>query len=488
MDKDKLHEAMNEIESKYLEEAVSAKKHRRPYWVGAVAAVLAVAILAGFWPRGSAPIQNPEPPVLSAPSAPQAPVRSVHLSAAPKYPTLAAYPTDTDDQAGYTAWLESQSAQHSQPEGYADSLADFFTRSTAEFLSGEGNRAYSPVNLYMALAMLAETSGGESRQEILELLGADSIEALRTQVSQVWNAHYNADGRTTSLLANAVWLDDAFRFYSGTAELLAEQYYAAMYHGDLGSEEMNALLRQWLNAQTGGLLQEQTANTYLPEETVFALASTVCFSADWGKPFGEASTADAVFHAPKQDILTAFMNRTGMMYYYRGTNFGAVSLALSGNNAMWLILPDEGTSTADVLESGEYMTMLSAYSSWKDRTYAEVQLSLPRFDISSQADLVDGMKKLGVTQVFDRDAADLTGLVDLSGMEGNVFVNKIDHAVRVAIDEEGVTAAAYTVISTMYSSLPMPQERMEFTLDRPFLFVVSSPDNLPLFAGVVSQP
>ena len=47
------------------------------------------------------------------------------------------------------------------------------------FLGGkEGeNAAYSPVNVYMALAMLAELTDGASRQQILDLLGSDSLEA-----------------------------------------------------------------------------------------------------------------------------------------------------------------------------------------------------------------------------------------------------------------------------------------------------------------------
>ena len=31
-------------------------------------------------------------------------------------------------------------------------------------------------------------------------------------------------------------------------------------------------------------------------------------------------------------------------------------------------------------------------------------------------------------------------------------------------------------------------EEIDFTVDRPFLFVISSQDNLPLFAGVVTEP
>ena len=36
-------------------------------------------------------------------------------------------------------------------------------------------------------------------------------------------------------------------------------------------------------------------------------------------------------------------------------------------------------------------------------------------------------------------------------------------------------------------SMP-PEERVEFVLDRPFLFAIAGPDSLPLFTGIVNRP
>jgi serine protease inhibitor len=33
-----------------------------------------------------------------------------------------------------------------------------------------------------------------------------------------------------------------------------------------------------------------------------------------------------------------------------------------------------------------------------------------------------------------------------------------------------------------------PEDEIDFILDRPFLFLITSRDNLPLFAGVVENP
>ena len=67
------------------------------------------------------------------------------------------------------------------------------------------------------------------------------------------------------------------------------------------------------------------------------------------------------------------------------------------------------------------------------------------------------------------------------------YVSQVKHATRVAINEEGVTAAAFTVILRAGAAMP-PKDEMDFALDRPFLFIIESQDGLPLFAGVVNQP
>jgi serpin B len=375
-------------------------------------------------------------------------------------------------------------AQYDQPEGYTDNLTDFFHRSICNFLSGEENQAYSPVNVYLAMAMLAETTGGNSRQQILDLFGVDSIEALRTQASHVWNAHYSNDGKTTLTMANSLWLDQYFSFHQSAADNLAQYFYASTFHGDLGTDAVNRQLQNWLNENTGGLLKEQAGNIELPESTIFALASTIYFSANWTDEFFASATYDDTFYTPLASVQTPFMHRTSRDVYYRGTHFGAISLRLDGSNRMWLILPDEGYTPEDILQSDEYLHLTMDPGSWSSRKTYEVHLSLPKFDVVQQQDLIQGMRKLGITDIFNTATSDFSPLSSVGGL----YVSMINHAARVTIDETGCTAAAFTVIAGESAGTPDQVETLYFNLNRPFLFIVSSRDNLPLFAGIVKQP
>ena len=499
-----------------------AQKRSYARWMGAVAAVLAVAIIGGtaLWsgqPGGPAPLSNgPVGRSNDGASHGNGSQHAYALSLA-AYPEMAPYPNDEDYFSGLgddkdalqkandaynealDAWWNDRRALRSDTD-YTGLMDEFLTRSAAQFLSeaGEENRIYSPLNVYMALSMLAETTGGNSRQQLLDLLQTDSIEVLRQRAFDLWRDNYQDDGSTTSLLANSLWLRDGMTYSQQTLNTLAEQYYASSFSGEMGSEEYDQALRDWLNEQTRGLLAEQADGLKMAPETVLALASTIYFKAAWGDEFNKSRTETDVFHALSGDVDVDFMHQTLDDTYYWGEHFSAVSLRLGERGAMWLILPDEGVSVDQLLDSGEAMEFLLAdkYGQWDEasRSYAgawpgqkflNINLSMPKFDVSSDLDLIEGLRALGVTDVFDGTVSNFDPLE--AGTDDPLYVSKAEHAARVKVDEEGCEAAAYTMMMITEGALMIPDDEVDFTLDRPFLFVVTG-TGLPLFTGVVNQP
>ncbi len=465
-----LFESLGELDEKTLQKCRKVKSQRKlPRWMGAVASLVAVALLCGYflYPRGK--------------------VLTAYAIAEAVYPEMAPYPNDSSPtlMEEYDAWRESVKAQE-QPDGYADGLEGFFANSIREFLSGEAgeNRAYAPVNVYLALGMLAELTGGSTRQEILDVLGADSMEALRTQAKAVWNAHYRNDGMTTSILGSSLWLNQNISYVPETMKILAENYYASAFQGEMGSEDFNKALQDWLDAQTGGLLQNQIHGLELKPETVLALATTIYFQAKWYTEFSPQATAPGTFHSLAGELTCDFMHSNRGNSYCWGENFTSVGLPLANDGGtMWIVLPDEGQDVDSLLSSQEVMDFLLSKGTWENQKHLTVNLSLPKFDISSQQDLCQGLQNLGLSEVF-------TGAGDFSPMTTQVdmiALSQATHGVRVAIDEEGVTAAAYTLMIMDATGMPVEDE-VDFLVDRPFLFTITSPDGLPLFAGIVHTP
>lgn len=419
-----------------------------------------------------------------------------------EYPEMAPYPNEadfTDEKTGvfddegflkaYDAWLEARQAQYGQSIGYTDGLNGFFSATMQQFLSGAGteNRVYSPLNVYLALSMLAEVTDGNTRQQIMDLLGEEQIESLRERVSALWNANYCEDGAVTSVLANSLWLDETVDFKQSTLDRLAKTYYASSYRGEMGSAEFTQALQDWLNEQTGGLLQEQVSDMKLERQTILALASTIYFKAKWSSEFSESATEAGTFHAIDGDVTCDFMHQSNSKNYFWGDGFSAVTQDLNESGSMWLILPDEGVSVDDLLSDSAIMELISTGNQldggWENKKLLTVNLTMPKFDVVSDIDLKAGLEALGVTDVFDDVSADFSPLTpDIDG----IGLTSVKHAARVMVDEEGCTAAAYTVM--LRYGAPPPGDEVDFVLDRPFLFVITGADGLPLFAGVVNQP
>lgn len=462
--KKKLCDALEHIDPKHIAEAAAPPKKKTFYWLGGIAAVLAVAIFC---------ISTLRPVTVSA----------FGLVAAPEYPKFSPYPEENDAQA-HDAWWQDVRNLHNQPLGYAGSTADFFRKAIPLFLDEDtANPVCSPLNIYMALAMLAETTGSESRQQLLSLLGSKRITDLRTQAGQVWKGHYWNDGMTTSILGSSLWLDQTYAYRQDTIDTLADNYYASVYRGDLGSDEMTRSFQSWLNEQTGGLLEEQVENVEFSDETSLAIATTILYKVQWQNEFNKESNTTAVFHGRSGDTKATFMNRKiDFGTYYWGEDYGAVGLHLEDDSTMWLILPDEGKTPRDLLASGHAMELVLGDSHEQQKSMI-VNLSLPKFDICADMDLIEDLKVLGVTDIFDGAKADFSPLI--LGQDGG-WVSQVKHAARVGIDEKGVTAAAFTVILRCGAAMP-PNEEIDFILDRPFLFVIESADGMPLFAGAVNE-
>ncbi len=415
------------------------------------------------------------------------------------YPDQAKYPEEPGEEAyaaGFdwdeynknrkeqmNAWQADADKRAKLSAGAAKGLESFTEQTMKVFLRSKNgeNVLYSPVNVYMALSMLAETTEGDTRQQILDVLGLTDIEALREKASKIWYASYVDDGRKTSLPGASIWLDDQLKYKTDVLDRLAENYFASSCIGDLQSAAVQKAFTDWLSEMTRGLLDEHIQEIEFSDQLRAIIASTLYYKASWTDSFTREITRDELFHAETGDETAPFMRRTGYMPLYKGDGFKAVSLSLSGGDSMRLILPDEGTSAEELAASDKLYGYLTRPLDEDGSESARVMIKMPRFDADSEKDLIEGLTELGVTDVFG-GKADFSPLSDQP-----LAVDEISHAVRVKADEDGVEAAAYTVIMVKATAALIEEPPVEFILDRPFIFEIVSSDGLPLFCGVVNH-
>ena len=282
-------------------------------------------------------------------------------------------------------------------------------------------------------------------------------------------------------------MDKDIAYQQEAMDALAYHYYTSVYQGDLGSDRTNKDMTNWLRNQTGGLFSNRTGEVNITPNAMLALVSTVYFQSQWSEKFSKGSNTQQPFHTASGDVTCTFLNKKlGEMYYYWGETFGAVELPLENGSSMWLILPDEDKTVADVLSSRDYMAVVTGSADFPEENHKwmKVNLSVPKFDVSSSVDLEPALKKMGLTGIFEPLGNDFSSSVD---SETPVYLDSINQDTRVTIDEDGVVAASYMVLEFGNGAMAPPDEIIDFVLDRPFLFAITT-ESVPMFVGVVNHP
>ena len=375
----------------------------------------------------------------------------------------------------YLAALQKLGKGRLDQESAAPVLA-FANRTLGRIFADSENRVYSPISLYAALSMLTEMTAGETKQQVMELLGAADSETLRQTVRDLWMSVYLDDGRSVCRLANGAFLRENADVKQEAVDALADWHFASTYRVPMGTEEADKAIAGWLNQNTGGLLSEETGNIRTDGNDLLRLYNTIYYKSGWQDAFKSSQTKQDTFTAAngaKQK--TEFMHRTESGSYRKGEGYTAAPRSLNYGR-MVFVLPDEGVTPESLLQRQGFLAGLTG-----DYNAAELVWSVPKFDVKSSTELNEMLQSLGVTDAFDMAEADFTPLTD-----NGAFLSSAMQAARVKIDEEGVEAAAYTEIVCADSAMMEVPPTVEMDLDRPFLFVIFDNSNVPLFVGTVN--
>lgn len=385
------------------------------------------------------------------------------------------------------AYYSALKALRSEGTAYPDAFLAFTQRAAGSILSGEENTVLSPANLYLALAMLSETTDGTSRAELLSLLGLSDTEQARQAGNYIWRNLYGKTASGETKMASALWLNENIPFAEETLDVLAEEYLASSYRAPMGKEKTDKAIAEWVNENTGSLLSDAAENLKTDPETALMLLTTLYFSDEWSGGFSQEQTETGIFTTFDGSGKTVdFMCKTETASYTRGENYTVAQLSFKGGHALRFLLPDEGTPLSNLLADGAAVGGLLNCDLGVCQQRGKINWRVPKFDVGSELELSDALKALGVEEVFDAEQADFSPLVE-EAFDGALSVSQVRHAARVSVDEKGCEAAAFTAVA-VDTNAPEPEElqTIEMELDRPFAFLITGVDGLPLFLGTVN--
>ncbi|MBK3530992.1 MULTISPECIES: serpin family protein [unclassified Streptomyces] len=322
----------------------------------------------------------------------------------------------------------------------------------------------SPAGLWLALAAVAAGARGATAAELRALLGTADREAAP------------AVTKVARELAATGALGVATRVWSRVPVLRA--YREAL--PDVRFDPMDpAAVDAWVREATGGLIERLPLE--ITDDTLLALVNVLALKARWEKPFEGWRTRDLPFTDAAGTVRPVPTMSKDVPMADAWTAGGAYVVELrcaqepggAPGARVRLVLGEPGAGPEHVLPVG-----------WAPRTAGtaldtdRVTVGLPRLALRTRVPVTEQLPALGVRLATSDDA-------DFSGLSPEPLrVSDVIQEAVLKIAEEGVEAAAVTVVAAPAGAAPRPQRVHHIAFDRPFgIVVLAGADDVPLFTA-----
>ena len=401
-------------------------------------------------------------------------------------------PSETDENNQTVAdKTPDQDVARDEENGFALRFTEALLKQKKE---GE-NLIASPYSAWLPLAALVNGCSGEAQEQLLKVIGEVGIDAeTLNQAVKAINAGLSQEERQKSYeeygetfesplkIANALFVQKDAAVNQTFEQLFSDNYDGKLFSVDFSDSSAANAINSWASEKTDGKITEIVDS--FDAGTVAAIANALYFSDSWSSQFLEENTTDGTFHGAKQDENAAFMNQElSDGIYYEDEMMQAVVLWTTSGGQMVLCLPKDGYSAEEAMQSltTEKLQKIS------EADYRCVQLSLPKFKLESNVfSIKEALEAMGVPLMQATDAA-LTEVLDNEAL----YISSALQSAMVEVDENGLTAAAVTVMGLEKMALMPETDPIELTFDRPFAFVLTgngedAGDQI-LFTGVVNH-
>jgi serpin B len=354
------------------------------------------------------------------------------------------------------------------------------------------NVVFSPLSLQLGLAMTSELSLGMTQKEIIEKSALPEVEHSRRMGAETILDHLNPDDTSEAevaklILANGVWFSSDVSFSSSCKALLSQSYQAKLQQVNFRflPEETGKEINTWVEEKTKHQIQNLIPQGGVDQQTKLMLVNTFYMRAPWAKPFNPAMTYKAPFYGIQHSSLPiSYMRKIAPFGFLEEAHYSVIELPfhhLSANQyslSLFIVLPDAESTLEEVEED----LTTRKLDHWIANTETRlIDLSLPKFKISSRLNAKEILKNMGMQRLFSAEAE-----FDLNNQHDTVVVTNIVHQAVFEVDEWGATGSAGTEVVIGMKSY---KDSQKVVVNRPFLlFVADKTNGIILFAGRVIQP
>ncbi|CAH1644193.1 unnamed protein product [Spodoptera littoralis] len=356
-----------------------------------------------------------------------------------------------------------------------------------ELLSQKPDESFivSSLSALLPFAQLAVFSKGLVLEELLKLLNVQNKDqitgALPLIVAELKRPKNVTMTIATKFYANIGsplsqnFISDSKTYFDADGETLD------FSKNDLAADNIN----KWVAKKTDDMITNIVTPKMFNSNTRLVLANAISLAADWLYPFSVHSTFETHFTKVNGDQVTVkMMYQTNDFNYYAHTDFQVLEMFYVGNDISFLtILPNDANNLLNIAKSLSDPDFVIYVM--ENLSPTEIEVRIPKFELTSRIDLKDVLKKNGVTAVFQSGT---TGLEDILENKQSIYVTDALQVARIIVDEVHTEAAAATVV---VAGLKMSQHKnmLSFNANRPFVFsILNRRKQVMLFNGFYNGP
>lgn len=338
---------------------------------------------------------------------------------------------------------------------------DFFKTIAAD--EKKDNLFISPLSASIALSMSANGAAGETLEEMKATLGFKdySLDEMNEYYNKLINGLLTVDNSTTLGIANSIWIKKGFDVKQPFIDLNKEAYDAEVRTLEFDAKAVD-IINQWCSNKTNKRIPKVLAE--ISENARLFLINALYFKGTWTSEFNKSNTKKEDFTTVSgQKSEVELMRQECDTPYLEDEGMQIVELPY-GNEAfsMVVLLPEEGRSIDDAIQQltadnwNKWMQALSSHT---------VDIKLPKFKLEYDRDLMEDLKKMGMTLPFIQGVADFSNISSTGLHIGMVKQNTF-----VEVNEEGTEAAAVTVIG--FETTSVGGGKVSFHVNRPFVYII----------------
>jgi len=290
------------------------------------------------------------------------------------------------------------------------------------------NTVVSPLSIQLALAALNAGARGNTKKQIGRVIAGRLQKAERKQIFRTLVRHLKK-GHQNEYSSRPHQQSTQIKAVTGifiTQTTRAQQMFVQTVKRNLGAnvkqcnfqrqpEQCRQQLNRFISEKTQGKINHIVPQDAITDNTKMILVNTLQLKAPWGRQMRQHQTKEAKFYPldTKKVKVVEVMETQGRFKYHEDELVKIVGIPTEQKElTLFVIVPKDKDGLTEVeklhLQDGEQLKEL--LKKVEQRPQRHVGVQLPKFQIKHKIDVRRTLRKQGVTDAFDPQRADFSGI------------------------------------------------------------------------------